>query len=89
MRQLPENCTDCHACENVCPSDLLPREMEGPSRGGSGLFPDGLGNHALCIRCGDCVAACEGTTDRNAVATPLRMGWLPEGKGTSKQTEEV
>jgi len=79
----PETCTDCHACETVCPVDLLPREIAGPpSRAGRGLYPDGLTNHANCLRCGDCVVACEATTGAGD-DTPLRLGLLPtrEGEG--------
>lgn len=76
----PESCTDCKACEQVCPMDLGPREIEDDPRGGAGFYPDGMTNHALCIRCGDCVAACEGTTARSGNPTPLALGWLP-GEG--------
>lgn len=73
----PENCTDCHACENSCPVDLHPREMASAEvRKGMGFYPDGLSNHANCLRCGDCVAVCEVTTFDEA--TPLRLGFLPE-----------
>lgn len=73
----PENCTECKACVAVCPVDLEPTELvKGERRAGSGLYPDGMTNHALCLRCGDCVAACEGTTGRLDVETPLRLGWL-------------
>ncbi len=73
----PEACTDCRACEKVCPVDLAPREIEsGGSRGGSGFYPDGLSNHALCIRCGDCVVACEQVTARASEPAPLELGWI-------------
>ncbi|MCB9915654.1 MAG: 4Fe-4S binding protein [Planctomycetes bacterium] len=80
-----ENCTHCKACEKVCPVDLNPTEMSGGAhREGMGFYSDGLSNFALCLRCGDCVNACEGMTARFDTETPLRMGWLPEGARDSK-----
>jgi len=79
----PENCTECKACEKVCPSDLHPKEMAGGEyRGGMGFYGEAMSNFALCIRCGDCVVACEGMTQRFSEDTPLRMGWLmdPESR---------
>lgn len=75
----PAACTECKACENVCPVDLEPRAMAtGDEREGLGLYPDGLTNYANCLRCGDCVAVCEATTDPDPANTPLRMGVLPK-----------
>jgi polyferredoxin len=83
----PESCTDCGACEQVCPMDLVPRAMSGGApREGKGLYPDGASSFALCVRCGDCIAACEATTARNGTPTPLRMGFLSEEARTSSPT---
>jgi polyferredoxin len=85
----PDACTDCKACEKSCPMDLLPREMRGAeARPGGGIYPDGLTDFALCIRCGDCVAACEGTTARSAAPTPLRMGFLSDRARSELRTGE-
>jgi len=75
----PEQCTDCHACENVCPVDLEPRRMaQDPPRPGMGFYPDGLTAYANCLRCGDCVVVCEATTSRAAAPTPLALGFLSD-----------
>lgn len=80
-----ENCIHCRACEKVCPTDLNPMEMSGGEhRKGIGFYSDGLSNFSNCLRCGDCVVACEGMTARSGKETPLRMGWLPEGARDSK-----
>ena len=70
---------ECGACERVCPMDLQPKVMAGGEpRDSIGVYPEGLSNFALCIRCGDCVKACESTTEEDPLPTPLRMGFLPE-----------
>jgi len=76
----PQTCTDCKACEKVCPVDLRPRAMSGGAHlEGHGFYPDGQSNFSLCIRCGDCVAACEATSTLGGGPPSLRMGWLPTG----------
>lgn len=72
----PEACTDCKACEVVCPMGLQPTNMASTMRAGAGFYPDSMSNDSLCIRCGDCVAVCEDTTRRHEVPTPLRLGML-------------
>jgi len=75
----PEACTECGLCDKVCPMELAPREMSGGAyRGGRGFYGDYLSNFALCIRCGDCVTACEEVGSRRSETTALRMGFLPE-----------
>ncbi len=47
----PSSCTDCKACEKVCPMDLSPRHVpDGAPREGLGFYPDRASNLALCIR---------------------------------------
>jgi polyferredoxin len=88
----PETCTDCKACDTVCPVDLKPREMSGGAyRAGRGFYPDALSNFALCVRCGDCVVACEDVNEaRRDGPVTLRMGWLaPEARDSVDRTEEA
>ena len=83
----PESCTDCKACIKVCPMDLQPKDMLAVPRPGAGLYPDGMSQHALCIRCGDCVVACEETTVRDPSLTPLRLGFLARA-GVQEEVRE-
>ncbi len=84
----PETCTECKACEAVCPVDLKPTEMATSAmRPGIGFYPDAMTNYANCLRCGDCVVACEATTSNNPEPVPLRMGWLPPGVGKAEDAD--
>lgn len=84
----PETCTDCHACENACPVDLEPRRIaDGPERKGTGFYPDGLSNYANCLRCGDCVVACEATGEPGD-DVPLQLGWLPPEREPVAEPQE-
>lgn len=85
----PETCTECKACEKVCPMDLHPTEMSGGAyRNSSGFYGEGMSNFSLCIRCGDCVVACEGVNVKHEEPLPLRMGWLPEGARECRDISE-
>lgn len=78
----PESCTSCGLCDTVCPMDLAPREMAGRERRGArGLYGEEMSNHALCIRCGDCIVACEELGSRDSEDTALRMGPLAAPRG--------
>lgn len=73
----PESCSDCGACDLICPMDLHPRQMATDElRDSRGLYPEALPNFSLCIRCGDCVVACEGVGQKGAETAALRMGFL-------------
>ncbi len=81
-------CTECLLCETVCPMDLAPRYMSGgPLRDSRGFYPEGLSNFANCIRCGDCVIACEAGSKKN-METPLCMGFLPKEARRIKPIQE-
>ncbi len=70
-------CTDCGLCDVVCPVDLKPRDMSGgPWRDERGFYSDGMSNFALCLRCGDCVVACEEVGTRGEPMSALSLGAL-------------
>lgn len=87
----PESCTDCRACEKVCPMELAPREIvSGEPRRSRGFYPDALPSLALCIRCGDCVAVCEELWHDPSRPTALEMGWLARrSAGAERSAEHV
>ena len=72
----PEACTECKACERVCPVDLHPRTMSGQHMPESGFYPAGLTDFARCLRCGDCVVVCESTKEDPNGPTPLGLGFV-------------
>ena len=78
----PETCTDCGACDRVCPIDLAPRTMlqedDGKRRG---LYPEASTSLALCLRCGDCVRACEGVNAKQPGPVALHMGLVDAQPG--------
>lgn len=83
----PESCTDCGLCETACPMDLVPRGMSGGAhREPRGFYPEGLSNFSNCIRCGDCVIACEAGS-QGATDLPLRLGALPAHAREARETE--
>jgi polyferredoxin len=57
-------CVDCGLCTQVCPMDLLPREMDfkDPMNGGFGQ----------CILCGDCIDVCIERMALEKLPPPLR-----------------
>lgn len=57
-------CVDCGLCTQVCPMDLLPREMD---------FKDSMnGGFGQCILCGDCIDICKIRMDLEGLPAPLR-----------------
>lgn len=82
----PESCTDCGACTKVCPMDLEPRHLvDGAPRATSGFYPEGTTNLAQCIRCGDCVIACEGVRRDAVEPVSLALGWLEQPSAEAEE----
>lgn len=63
-------CVDCGLCNQVCPMDLSPREMDfkDPMNGGFGQ----------CILCGDCIDVCQVRMGLEGLPPPLR--WNTAGE---------
>lgn len=74
-------CLHCNACIKVCPVDLNPMDLAEaiPARGGVSVSDAPAHNH--CLKCGDCIQACEMMIDLAAVRrgideVPLRFGFF-------------
>jgi ferredoxin-type protein NapH len=52
-------CKDCGVCDRVCPMSLNPRRLKDHIPESQGIYLNGMNSLSLCIRCGDCVAACD------------------------------
>lgn len=52
-------CKDCGACETICPVGLDPLRLDAKRLGVGGLAIEGMPASHHCLRCGDCVVACE------------------------------
>jgi len=71
----PDQCRDCGVCVDVCPVSLDPRVMDRPIRDLGGLALDGFPSENHCLRCGDCVRACELVRHKDeSLIVPLRLG---------------
>ncbi len=76
--QQEDACLHCNACIAVCPVDLDPMDLvaEATPRGGIAIEAPGQ-NH--CLKCGDCIQACEmmisNTAARRGIdEVPLKFG---------------
>ncbi len=75
-----ETCKECSLCDHVCPVDLHPRELSQARDGLGGLAFDGLPEDNHCLRCGDCVEACEYVFAKEPEdRVPLRFGYGRKG----------
>ena len=68
-------CIDCDACARICPVHLDPRELTAGITDIGGLALSGLPADNHCLRCGDCVSACELVLrNRTRQEIPLHFG---------------
>lgn len=66
-------CIDCGVCDDVCPVDLPPRTLLSEPIPAQGLYFQGMSNLSLCLRCGDCVNACDQIFDKKGGVGVLAM----------------
>lgn len=87
-------CLHCDACIKVCPVDLNPMDLEvaASPRGGISI-PEAPGNNH-CLKCGDCIQACEMMIDNTAkrrgiTDVPLQFGFYEGGQRITLNTINV
>ncbi len=85
-------CTECHACETICPAHLDPRHLDQllPSPGGLAFADLPSANH--CLHCGECVEICEHQTRKTPGPPPMgfrRGGHSSPSSTTSGATTSV
>ncbi len=86
-------CLHCDACIRVCPVDLNPMDLMQPvpARGGVSISDAPANNH--CLKCGDCIQACEmmieGAAARRGIAeVPLRFGFYDGAQRVTRGVAE-
>lgn len=57
-------CTDCGACDVICPVGLEPRTLDAEVPAPGGLSFDGMPGINHCLHCGLCVEVCEQVTHK-------------------------
>lgn len=68
-------CKDCDLCDTVCPIDLEPRKLIADAPDSQGIYLNGMSPLSLCIRCGDCVSACDYVFKSEGKGGVLEMGF--------------
>lgn len=78
IEQRPDGspCASCNLCVTVCPMEIEPRDLVGTTRDASGFYFPTPNSTALCIRCGDCVEACDRFFEKKGGPSTLRLGFL-------------
>ncbi len=80
------HCTECKACETICPAELDPRHLDRllPSPGGLAFDDLPAANH--CLHCGECVEICEHQTRKTPDHAP--MGFRRGAHSTPPSTND-
>lgn len=70
-----KSCKDCDLCERVCPIGLDPRDLMSAPGPRPGLYFDDMSHLSQCIRCGDCVTACDFVFNKDQAPGVLELGF--------------
>jgi ferredoxin-type protein NapH len=83
-----KTCIDCDACARICPVRLDPRKLTASMSDIGGLALSGLPADNHCLRCGDCVGACELVLrQRTRQEIPLHFGLGVKGSPVRPRKE--
>lgn len=70
-----EKCNNCKSCVDVCPVDLDPRDLLAAPKKAPGIYFSHMSSLSRCLRCGDCITACDFVFNKRSEQGVLHLGF--------------